>query len=370
MRSVLWQTLCLERCLSDTVVAASRQQQALRFYQRYRAFTTRPGLWHSQTNPLINQEGLRPEDAVETIGVSLDRTSDVVERARDQDKPKIKAQSAVEEAAVPKEPAESAVPKGAPGSRAESRKARRLRRVEAGTYKPAATAAAEHQAVNEQIERLLAKLDDELEGPSLAQQAQGIKVKRKETAEKLAAKAQTKDTAAVKEKQPASPSKPKRETWQTQKEALEEKFGEAGWQPRKRLSPDTLEGIRSLHASDPESYSTEILANHFKITPEAIRRILRSKWRPSEEEVEDRRIRWERRGAKKWAEMAEQGMRPPVKWRAMGAAGGTAGLREDRLPKRKKAGLKGEDLSWEQVVAGIQPEEETVPQVNVADRLL
>ena len=116
--------------------------------------------------------------------------------------------------------------------------------------------------------------------------------------------------------------KPKdREVWQTQKASLERKFGKQGWQPRKRLSPDTLEGIRALHNSDTGAYNTETLAKHFQITPEAIRRILKSKWRPNEDEAEDRRQRWEKRGVKKWKEMAELGMEPPSKWKALGAVG-------------------------------------------------
>ena len=117
--------------------------------------------------------------------------------------------------------------------------------------------------------------------------------------------------------QPERP-KPKKESWQVQKEALKQKFGPQGWQPRKRLSPDTLEGIRALHNSDPGSYSTKTLSEHFQVTPEAIRRILKSKWRPNAEEVEKRKERWEKRGVRKWTEMAEQGVRPPAKWRAKG----------------------------------------------------
>lgn len=122
-----------------------------------------------------------------------------------------------------------------------------------------------------------------------------------------------KDTSP-KDSPPAKPQEP----WGIQKAALERKFGEKGWNPRKRLSPDTLSGIRALHASNPTVYNVEMLREHFKITPEAIRRILKSKWRPSSEEIEDRMQRWEKRGVRKWSEMAEQGQKPPKKWRALG----------------------------------------------------
>ncbi|KAK5018999.1 hypothetical protein BJ546DRAFT_559417 [Cryomyces antarcticus] len=89
-----------------------------------------------------------------------------------------------------------------------------------------------------------------------------------------------------------------KEPWQVQKAALAEKFGEAQWAPRKRLSPDALEGIRALHAQYPDKFTTPILAEQFKVSPEAIRRILRSKWKPNAEEEEDRLRRWDKCGEK------------------------------------------------------------------------
>ncbi|KIM97405.1 hypothetical protein OIDMADRAFT_96520, partial [Oidiodendron maius Zn] len=71
--------------------------------------------------------------------------------------------------------------------------------------------------------------------------------------------------------------------WQIDKQALKEKFPE-GWNPRKRLSPDALAGIRALHASMPTAFTTEHLAQRFEVSPEAIRRILKSKWVPNAEE--------------------------------------------------------------------------------------
>jgi len=109
-----------------------------------------------------------------------------------------------------------------------------------------------------------------------------------------------------------------REPWQIQKAALGQKFGTTGWEPRKRLSPDTLDGIRALHAQYPQTYTTEALAEQFKVSPEAIRRILKSKWRPSEEEDINRRQRWQKRGEAIWGQMVELGVKPPKKWREMG----------------------------------------------------
>ena len=108
------------------------------------------------------------------------------------------------------------------------------------------------------------------------------------------------------------------EPWQTQKKALSEKFGPTGWLPRKRLSPDTLEGIRVLHAQYPDRFTNSVLADQFKVSPEAIRRILKSKWRPTDEEEEMRRRRWEKRGESIWSQKVEMGIKPPKKWREMG----------------------------------------------------
>jgi hypothetical protein len=106
--------------------------------------------------------------------------------------------------------------------------------------------------------------------------------------------------------------KKKKEPWQIHKDALKRKFKE-GWNPPKKLSPDAIEGIRHLHATAPDKFTTPVLAEEFKVSPEAIRRILKSKWRPSEEEMEDRRKRWGRRHDRIWSQMAELGLRPKRK---------------------------------------------------------
>ncbi|KAM0325319.1 hypothetical protein ACHAQA_007304 [Verticillium albo-atrum] len=111
----------------------------------------------------------------------------------------------------------------------------------------------------------------------------------------------------------------RRENWQLQKDALKKKFPE-GWKPMKRLSPDAVAGIRALHAQFPEEYTTAKLVEKFEVSPEAVRRILKSKWTPSPEEEEERQTRWFRRGKDVWARYAELGMKPPQKWRAEGVA--------------------------------------------------
>ncbi|KAL7799805.1 hypothetical protein V8C37DRAFT_365530 [Trichoderma ceciliae] len=110
-----------------------------------------------------------------------------------------------------------------------------------------------------------------------------------------------------------------KEPWQIQKAALKEKFPD-GWQPRKRLSPDALAGIRALNAQFPDVYTTDALADKFQVSREAIRRILKSNWRPSVVEEEDRQQRWFRRGKQVWEQKAALGIKPPQRWRMEGIA--------------------------------------------------
>ncbi|OJJ80524.1 mitochondrial ribosome assembly protein RRG9 [Aspergillus glaucus CBS 516.65] len=112
--------------------------------------------------------------------------------------------------------------------------------------------------------------------------------------------------------QQSQQKKKKREGWQIQKDALKGKFKE-GWNPTKKLSPDALDGIRHLHAMAPDRFTTPVLAEQFKVSPEAVRRILKSKWKASETEMDDRRKRWEKRHDRIWSQMAELGLRPKRK---------------------------------------------------------
>ncbi|KAK5132060.1 hypothetical protein LTR08_000397 [Meristemomyces frigidus] len=244
-----------------------------------------------------------------------------------------------------------------------SRTDRKERRVEAGTYRASAAARVKNEAVEQQVQTVLYKLDEEVDGPKQA------RVKAMERLERFKNTGVKKTDRAAADKGWDGEAKPKKEVWQIQKRALENKFGETGWQPRKRLSPDTLEGIRALHASDPSAYSTETLSEHFRVAPEAIRRILKSKWRPDDEETEDRKNRWERRGVAKWQDMAEQGARPPAKWRAMGV-GSEEGPNEEKVPKRRKKKRDDGHLSWDDVVGGEQLEAEGELEGGFAERLL
>jgi hypothetical protein len=137
-----------------------------------------------------------------------------------------------------------------------------------------------------------------------------------------------------------SPVKPKAPEWQTQKAALKEKFPE-GWNPRKRLSPDALAGIRALNAQFPETYTTQALADKFQVSVESIRRILKSKWMPSAEEEQERQERWFRRGMQVWERQAAVGVKPPRKWRREGI------VRDSAWHGRRRGAIRREK-EWEE----------------------
>lgn len=152
-----------------------------------------------------------------------------------------------------------------------------------------------------------------------------------------------------------------RPAWQVEKEAVKRKLNGEAWNPRKKLSPDTMEGIRHLHQTQPTRFTTPILAQHFQVSPEAIKRILKSKWRPSDEEQEDRIRRWDKRGEQIWTNLVELGVKPPKKWREMGV-----GRAEHGKKPRWKTGsrnavavqdsVSGGDFGW--------AEEDVIPIVD------
>lgn len=113
----------------------------------------------------------------------------------------------------------------------------------------------------------------------------------------------------------------RRERWMIEKEAAKRKYPD-GYKPMKRLSPDAIVGIRALHAQQPDYYTVPMLSKEFEVTPEAIIRILRSKWRPSPEEETDRQRRWHRRGQAVWQRWADMGTKPPKQWRELGIGNG------------------------------------------------
>lgn len=66
--------------------------------------------------------------------------------------------------------------------------------------------------------------------------------------------------------------------WKRQMFALKEKFPE-GWNPNRKLSRDKMDELRERRKLDPSLDNTQ-LGSIYRISPEAVRRILKSKWDP------------------------------------------------------------------------------------------
>lgn len=98
------------------------------------------------------------------------------------------------------------------------------------------------------------------------------------------------------QERPTAPPTP--EEWRRHREQIKKMFPD-GWNPTRKLSRDAMDGLRSLHAFDKDTFSCAVLADKFKISPEAVRRILRSKWEPSREK-RARLAERERRGREDW----------------------------------------------------------------------
>lgn len=72
------------------------------------------------------------------------------------------------------------------------------------------------------------------------------------------------------------------EDWRRHARVIKEAFP-SGWQPPKKLSRDAMEGLRLLHKQNPDIFTTPVLAEKFRISPEGVRRVLKSKWEPTRE---------------------------------------------------------------------------------------
>jgi hypothetical protein len=100
-------------------------------------------------------------------------------------------------------------------------------------------------------------------------------VQQEEEGEKKAVRYQTDNYT------PNSDPTPSR--WAHHRASLKAKFPE-GWAPPHKLSRAAMDGLRALHAHDPDTFTTPVLSDKFRISPEAVRRILRGKWQPTPEQ--------------------------------------------------------------------------------------
>ncbi|KAI0035482.1 hypothetical protein K488DRAFT_23211, partial [Vararia minispora EC-137] len=73
--------------------------------------------------------------------------------------------------------------------------------------------------------------------------------------------------------------------WKRHREKMKKAFPD-GWNPPRKLSRDGMDSLRDLHALNPAMFTTAVLADRFMISPEAVRRILKAKWQPSDERRE------------------------------------------------------------------------------------
>ncbi|KAB5592361.1 hypothetical protein CTheo_4185 [Ceratobasidium theobromae] len=83
-------------------------------------------------------------------------------------------------------------------------------------------------------------------------------------------------------RRPKSRPPPTPQAYLAHRETIKRRFPN-GWAPPRTISREAMEALRTMHAQDPVRFRTPVLANKFKISPEAVSRILRSKWRPSPE---------------------------------------------------------------------------------------
>jgi len=223
-----------------------------------------------------------------------------------------------------------------PSTRVESRKLRKLRRlaIQEGTASNVSPLSIAKKALKRhdnkpQVDRMMSLLKHFAvsKDNALSDMLMKHNDKNKSTINK-----RIRDKAEHKDEENTRPAK---ETWQIQKAALGTKFKDQKWEPRKRISPDAIAGVRSLHSSDPQMYSTERLSNYFQISPESVRRILKGKWQPNEDQARDRQDRWQRRGERKWSDMVKQGIRPPKKWRDLGVGKDIVETGEEKSSWRK-----------------------------------
>ena len=82
------------------------------------------------------------------------------------------------------------------------------------------------------------------------------------------------------------------------RETMRKKFPE-GWAPPRKVSREAMDALRHLHQLDPVRFSTPLLADKFRISVEAVRRILKSKWEPTREQ-KARMAEREREARRRW----------------------------------------------------------------------
>ncbi|SCU96337.1 LAME_0F15918g1_1 [Lachancea meyersii CBS 8951] len=101
-------------------------------------------------------------------------------------------------------------------------------------------------------------------------------------------------TRAESSANPAEQNDARMPDWKRQKLALNRKFEGQQWSPKKKLSREQMESLRLLKQQFPKMTASQ-LGEHFQVSPEVVRRILKSKWTPDETETSKIQERWKRR---------------------------------------------------------------------------
>ena len=86
------------------------------------------------------------------------------------------------------------------------------------------------------------------------------------------------------------PPKPTIPEWKKRDISLTARYGK--WNPTRKVSREHMDNIREMKQQLPE-LTTKNIADRFGMSPEAIRRILKSKWKPDE----DRLVKFKERAA-------------------------------------------------------------------------
>jgi len=137
--------------------------------------------------------------------------------------------------------------------------------------------------------------------PSLSEEEPNEGVEDEED-EKKAVRYQTDNYSPISDPTPSR--------WAQHRASMKAKFPE-GWAPPHKLSRAAMDGLRALHAHDPDTFTTPVLADKFRISPEAVRRILRGKWQPTQEQrvrllERERRHRKDRIRSKRFIKRIEE----------------------------------------------------------------
>lgn len=123
-----------------------------------------------------------------------------------------------------------------------------------------------------------------------------------------------------------------------------------GWAPPRKLSRAAMEGLRWLHAQDPETCTTPVLAQKFRISPEAVRRILKSKWEPSKEK-RDRLLQREKEKREEWIAENRKEERKRQDFLLMNRR--MAGERIDDDGPNERGQLEGGQKRWTRTPRGV-----------------